>query len=172
MQVLSSSQLQWQQECLGHSACCCCRVESQDVLLGWEGLWPCPDHEPQNSSALLCGRDAAVFRHPWRDVPDESHCLQLPAAVHTGVCLCVWDRPTVPSNFRARCAKPSHLSFPVTHLHLSFPQIHVALAKSSDFQVEPCQTCRDKECLCAEESKTFMWNVTAVHLGMAAKRDW
>ncbi|NXD41948.1 A2ML1 protein, partial [Copsychus sechellarum] len=44
-------------------------------------------------------------------------------------------------------------------------QIQVALAKSSDFQVEPCQTCRDKECLCAEESKTFMWNVTAVQLG-------
>ncbi|OWK54538.1 Alpha-2-macroglobulin-like protein 1, partial [Lonchura striata] len=51
-------------------------------------------------------------------------------------------------------------------------EIQVALAKSSDFQVEPCQTCRDKECLCAEESKTFMWNVTAVQLGMAAKRDW
>nr|XP_010301997.1 PREDICTED: alpha-2-macroglobulin-like protein 1 [Balearica regulorum gibbericeps] len=44
-------------------------------------------------------------------------------------------------------------------------QIHVALAKSSDFQIEPCRTCRDKECLCAEESKTFMWNVTAVQLG-------
>ncbi|XP_009697440.1 PREDICTED: alpha-2-macroglobulin-like protein 1, partial [Cariama cristata] len=44
-------------------------------------------------------------------------------------------------------------------------QIHVALAKSSDFQVEPCRTCRDKECLCAEESKTFTWNVTAVQLG-------
>ncbi|NXY09519.1 A2ML1 protein, partial [Pteruthius melanotis] len=49
-------------------------------------------------------------------------------------------------------------------------QIHVALAKSSDFQVEPCQTCRDKECLCAEESKTFMWNVTAFQLGMAEKK--
>ncbi|KAM7128641.1 LOW QUALITY PROTEIN: alpha-2-macroglobulin-like protein 1 [Ciconia maguari] len=45
-------------------------------------------------------------------------------------------------------------------------QIHVALAKSSDFQVEPCRTCRDKECLCAEESKTFTWNVTAVQLGI------
>ncbi|NWS75316.1 A2ML1 protein, partial [Crotophaga sulcirostris] len=44
-------------------------------------------------------------------------------------------------------------------------QIHVALDKSSDFQVEPCRTCRDRECLCAEESKTFMWNVTAVKLG-------
>ncbi|NXW08104.1 A2ML1 protein, partial [Fregetta grallaria] len=44
-------------------------------------------------------------------------------------------------------------------------QIHVALAKSSDFQVEPCRTCREKECLCAEESKIFMWNVTAVQLG-------
>ncbi|XP_062343422.1 alpha-2-macroglobulin-like protein 1 [Cinclus cinclus] len=44
-------------------------------------------------------------------------------------------------------------------------QIQVALAKSSDFHVEPCHTCRDKECLCAEESKTFMWNVTAVQLG-------
>ncbi|XP_075365159.1 alpha-2-macroglobulin-like protein 1 [Mycteria americana] len=45
-------------------------------------------------------------------------------------------------------------------------QIHVALAKSSDFQVEPCRTCRDRECLCAEESKTFTWNVTAVQLGI------
>ncbi|XP_063250395.1 alpha-2-macroglobulin-like protein 1 [Prinia subflava] len=44
-------------------------------------------------------------------------------------------------------------------------QMQVALAESSDFQVEPCQTCRDMECLCAEESKTFMWNVTAVQLG-------
>ncbi|XP_010284556.1 PREDICTED: alpha-2-macroglobulin-like protein 1 [Phaethon lepturus] len=44
-------------------------------------------------------------------------------------------------------------------------QIHVALAKSSDFQVEPCRTCKDKECLCAEETKTFTWNVTAVQLG-------
>ncbi|XP_009936163.2 alpha-2-macroglobulin-like protein 1 [Opisthocomus hoazin] len=44
-------------------------------------------------------------------------------------------------------------------------QIHVVLVRSSDFQVEPCRTCRDKECLCAEESKTFMWNVTAVQLG-------
>ncbi|KAM6321271.1 alpha-2-macroglobulin-like protein 1 [Aegotheles albertisi] len=44
-------------------------------------------------------------------------------------------------------------------------QIHVALAKSPDFQVESCRTCRDKECLCAEESKTFTWNVTAVRLG-------
>ncbi|KAM6292751.1 alpha-2-macroglobulin-like protein 1 [Porphyrio hochstetteri] len=44
-------------------------------------------------------------------------------------------------------------------------QVHVALARSSDFQVELCRTCRDRECLCAEEAKTFMWNVTAVQLG-------
>ncbi|XP_053925308.1 alpha-2-macroglobulin-like protein 1 isoform X2 [Cuculus canorus] len=44
-------------------------------------------------------------------------------------------------------------------------QIYVALARSSNFQVEPCRTCRDRECLCAEESKTFTWNVTAVQLG-------
>ncbi|XP_027508378.1 alpha-2-macroglobulin-like protein 1 [Corapipo altera] len=44
-------------------------------------------------------------------------------------------------------------------------QIHVAPDKSSNFQVEPCRTCRDRECLCAEESKTFMWNMTAVQLG-------
>ncbi|RMC07526.1 hypothetical protein DUI87_17000 [Hirundo rustica rustica] len=48
-------------------------------------------------------------------------------------------------------------------------QVQVTLDKSSDFQVEPCQTCRDKECLCAEESKTFMWNVTAVQLGNVAE---
>ncbi|XP_032302767.1 alpha-2-macroglobulin-like protein 1 [Coturnix japonica] len=44
-------------------------------------------------------------------------------------------------------------------------QIHVALGKSLDFQVERCQTCRDRECLCVEESKTFTWNVTATQLG-------
>ncbi|XP_056197793.1 alpha-2-macroglobulin-like protein 1 [Falco biarmicus] len=44
-------------------------------------------------------------------------------------------------------------------------QIHVALAKSPDFQVEPCRTCRDRDCLCVEESKTFTWNVTVVQLG-------
>nr|XP_013055344.2 alpha-2-macroglobulin-like protein 1 [Anser cygnoides] len=44
-------------------------------------------------------------------------------------------------------------------------QIQVALAKSPDFQVELCRTCRDRECLCAEESKTFAWNMTAIQLG-------
>ncbi|NXX48626.1 A2ML1 protein, partial [Tricholaema leucomelas] len=45
-------------------------------------------------------------------------------------------------------------------------QIHVTLAKSSDFHMQPCRRCRDKECLCAEEPKTFTWNVTAVQLGI------
>ncbi|XP_032044738.1 alpha-2-macroglobulin-like protein 1 [Aythya fuligula] len=44
-------------------------------------------------------------------------------------------------------------------------QIQVSLAKSPDFQVEQCRTCRDRECLCAEESKTFAWNMTAIQLG-------
>ncbi|NXW87670.1 A2ML1 protein, partial [Alopecoenas beccarii] len=44
-------------------------------------------------------------------------------------------------------------------------QVHVSLAKSSDFQLEPCRSCREKDCLCAEESKTFKWNMTAVRLG-------
>ncbi|XP_050567531.1 alpha-2-macroglobulin-like protein 1 [Cygnus atratus] len=44
-------------------------------------------------------------------------------------------------------------------------QIQVALAKSPDFQVELCRTCRDRECLCVEESKTFAWNMTAIQLG-------
>lgn len=48
-------------------------------------------------------------------------------------------------------------------------QIHVALDKLLDFQVEDCQTCRDRECLCVEESKTFTWNVTATQLGVAGK---
>ncbi|NXR13570.1 A2ML1 protein, partial [Semnornis frantzii] len=51
-------------------------------------------------------------------------------------------------------------------------QIHVTLAKSSDFHMEPCRTCRDKECLCAEESKTFTWNVTAVQLGTLNITVW
>ncbi|OXB72230.1 UNVERIFIED_CONTAM: hypothetical protein H355_013409 [Colinus virginianus] len=48
-------------------------------------------------------------------------------------------------------------------------QIHMALDKLLDFQVEDCQTCRDRECLCVDESKTFTWNVTATQLGVASK---
>ncbi|POI35095.1 hypothetical protein CIB84_001153 [Bambusicola thoracicus] len=48
-------------------------------------------------------------------------------------------------------------------------QIHVALDKLLDFQVEDCQTCRDREYLCVEESMTFTWNVTATKLGVAGK---
>ncbi|KAI1242123.1 hypothetical protein IHE44_0005640, partial [Lamprotornis superbus] len=59
-----------------------------------------------------------------------------------------------------------HHYFPETWIWNAY-SIQVALAKSSDFQVELCQACRDKECLCAEEPKTFMWNVTAVQLERA-----
>ncbi|XP_074858471.1 alpha-2-macroglobulin-like protein 1 [Carettochelys insculpta] len=45
-------------------------------------------------------------------------------------------------------------------------QIQVTLAKAPDFQVELCRSCRYSHCLCAEESRTFTWNVTATTVGM------
>lgn len=119
MQVLFPSQLQWQQDCPGHSTCCCCSMESQNILLGWEGVWPCPDREPQNSPALLCGCATAVFHHPRRDLYAESYRLQLPTAVHAGVCPCGADLPCHP--VVERVVPSCLLSCPVTHLHLSFP---------------------------------------------------
>ncbi|XP_074927111.1 alpha-2-macroglobulin-like protein 1 [Chelonoidis abingdonii] len=45
-------------------------------------------------------------------------------------------------------------------------QIQVSLAKSPDFQLELCRSCRYIHCLCAEESRTFSWSVTATTLGV------
>nr|XP_025038799.1 alpha-2-macroglobulin-like protein 1 [Pelodiscus sinensis] len=45
-------------------------------------------------------------------------------------------------------------------------QIQVTLAKSPDFWVELCRSCSYSHCLCAEESRTFTWVVTATTLGM------
>lgn len=53
-----------------------------------------------------------------------------------------------------------HLIFPELLSHSpvsSLFQIHVALDKLLDFQVEDCQTCRDRECLCVEEQPSWEW---------------
>ncbi|CAM4440186.1 unnamed protein product [Lepidochelys olivacea] len=46
-------------------------------------------------------------------------------------------------------------------------QIQVSLAKSPDFRVDLCRSCRYVHCLCVEESRTFSWSVTATTLGTA-----
>lgn len=148
-------------------------MESQDVLLDWEDIWPCSNHESQNNPACLCGCDIAIFCDPRRDLHAEGCCLQLPEAMRTGnvpvsqeiLCGTGLSSPPVLQNMY-------HLIFPELLSHCpvsSLFQIHVALDKLLDFQVEDCQTCRDRECLCVEESKTFTWNVTATQLGVAGK---
>lgn len=80
----------------------------------------------------------------------------------------MWDRLIKPSSFTEHV--PPHLSRAAQSFSCIITlQIHVALDKLLDFQVEDCQTCRDRECLCVEESKTFTWNVTATQLGVAGK---
>ncbi|XP_050799100.1 alpha-2-macroglobulin-like protein 1 [Gopherus flavomarginatus] len=44
-------------------------------------------------------------------------------------------------------------------------KINVTLAKSPNFQLEPCEGCIYISCLCANEAKTFHWKVTAKQLG-------
>ncbi|XP_053896163.1 alpha-2-macroglobulin-like protein 1 [Malaclemys terrapin pileata] len=44
-------------------------------------------------------------------------------------------------------------------------QVHTSLAESPELQVESCSGCQYTSCLCANEAKTFSWNVTATKLG-------
>ncbi|XP_062975138.1 alpha-2-macroglobulin-like protein 1 [Elgaria multicarinata webbii] len=44
-------------------------------------------------------------------------------------------------------------------------QVRVHLLESQDVEVKPCPECHFTTCLCADEAKTFSWNVTATQLG-------
>ncbi|XP_061866938.1 alpha-2-macroglobulin-like protein 1 [Colius striatus] len=44
-------------------------------------------------------------------------------------------------------------------------QVHTTLTETSELKVEDCPECQYTSCLCTNESKTFMWNVTAISLG-------
>ncbi|XP_054246101.1 alpha-2-macroglobulin-like protein 1 [Indicator indicator] len=44
-------------------------------------------------------------------------------------------------------------------------QVHITLTETPELKVEPCPSCQFISCLCANEAKTFVWNVTATRLG-------
>ncbi|KAJ7316367.1 hypothetical protein JRQ81_002529 [Phrynocephalus forsythii] len=44
-------------------------------------------------------------------------------------------------------------------------QVRVNLLKSQEVEVMPCPACQFTYCLCADEAKTFSWNMTATQLG-------
>ncbi|TFJ98944.1 Alpha-2-macroglobulin-like protein 1 [Platysternon megacephalum] len=44
-------------------------------------------------------------------------------------------------------------------------RIQITLAKSEKYQVKSCKGCEYTSCLCADEARTFYWNVTATKLG-------
>nr|XP_060619449.1 alpha-2-macroglobulin-like protein 1 [Anolis sagrei ordinatus] len=44
-------------------------------------------------------------------------------------------------------------------------QVRVTLSESQEAEVETCPACQYITCLCADEAKTFSWNVTATQLG-------
>ncbi|XP_010216078.1 PREDICTED: alpha-2-macroglobulin-like protein 1 [Tinamus guttatus] len=44
-------------------------------------------------------------------------------------------------------------------------QVHTTLTETSELKVVPCSDCQFTSCLCANEAKTFVWNVTATKLG-------
>lgn len=48
-------------------------------------------------------------------------------------------------------------------------QVQANLAKSDEYQVESWQDSQASSCLCADEAKTYHWNITAVRLGKRRK---
>ncbi|KAM7065304.1 alpha-2-macroglobulin-like protein 1 [Acridotheres tristis] len=44
-------------------------------------------------------------------------------------------------------------------------QIHTTLTETPELEVDACPRCQFTSCLCANEAKTFVWNVTATRLG-------
>ena len=56
-------------------------------------------------------------------------------------------------------------------LSLKYPlQVQTKLAKSEEYQVEPGTDSQASSCLCADESKSYHWTITAVKLGK--RRKW
>ncbi|NXP58503.1 A2ML1 protein, partial [Chloropsis cyanopogon] len=48
-------------------------------------------------------------------------------------------------------------------------QVHTALTETPELKVDACPSCQFSSCLCANEAKTFVWNVTATRLDKLAK---
>uniref|UniRef100_A0A5S6K3W9 Growth hormone-regulated TBC protein 1 n=1 Tax=Xenopus tropicalis TaxID=8364 RepID=A0A5S6K3W9_XENTR len=44
-------------------------------------------------------------------------------------------------------------------------KVQITLLPSQELELEPCADCQYSSCLCAEESKTFYWNLKASNLG-------
>ncbi|NXD07203.1 A2ML1 protein, partial [Nothocercus nigrocapillus] len=52
-----------------------------------------------------------------------------------------------------------------TCIQASIPPVHTTLTETPELKVAPCSDCQFTSCLCANEAKTFVWNVTATKLG-------
>ncbi|NXV04643.1 A2ML1 protein, partial [Cettia cetti] len=50
-------------------------------------------------------------------------------------------------------------------------QVHTTLMETPELKVDACPSCQFTSCLCANEAKTFVWNVTATRLGEPGQRD-
>ncbi|NXX65292.1 A2ML1 protein, partial [Spizella passerina] len=50
-------------------------------------------------------------------------------------------------------------------------QVHTTLTETPELKVDACPSCQFTSCLCANEAKTFVWNVRATKLGEAGQRD-
>lgn len=50
-------------------------------------------------------------------------------------------------------------------------QVHTTLKDTPELKVDACPGCQFTSCLCANETKTFVWNVTAARLGEVEQRD-
>lgn len=50
-------------------------------------------------------------------------------------------------------------------------QVRITLTETPELKVDACPGCHFTSCLCGNEAKTFMWNVTATRLGEVEQRE-
>lgn len=69
------------------------------------------------------------------------------------------------------CALPVPNTTPMCACTPHHTQVRTTLTETPELKVDACPGCQFTSCLCANEAKTFVWNVTATRLGEVKQRD-
>lgn len=69
------------------------------------------------------------------------------------------------------CTVPGTNTMPMCACTPHHTQVHTTLTETPELNVDACPDCRFTSCLCANEAKTFVWNVTATRMGEVDERD-
>lgn len=69
------------------------------------------------------------------------------------------------------CAVPGTNAMPMCACTPHHTQVRTTLTEIPELKVDACPDCWFTSCLCANEAKTFEWNVTATRLGEVEQTD-